>query len=99
MAGCWLQCRTEFQVKDGKADLVRTEFQIKAVNDMEAATIRGLERGMKVVISIADGFVVRFSVLGATLAEQFVSRIQEQMIVHDLARNQLIAVPSVGESE
>lgn len=84
-----------FKARDSK----RNEFQIKAVNEIEAATIRGLRRGMKVVVSIADGFVVRFSVLGATLAEQFIGRIHEQMIVHDLARNQLVAVPSAGDSE
>jgi hypothetical protein len=84
-----------FKARDSK----RNEFQIKAVNDLEADTIAGLRRGMKIIISIADGFVVRFSVLGATLAEQFISHIREQIIVHDLARNQLVAVRSAGDSE
>ena len=84
-----------FKARDSK----RNEFQIKAVNDFEASSIRDLKRGMQIIISIADGFVVRFSTLGATLAEQFISRIQEQVIVHDLARNQLVNVSSVGESD
>lgn len=74
-------------------DSQRNEFQIKAVNDMEAATILGLRRGMKVVVSLADGFVVRFAVLGTNHADQFIHRVQEQFIVYDIARNQLVDVP------
>lgn len=73
-------------------DSMRNEFQIKAVNTMEAETIKALSRGMKVVISIADGYVVRFSVLGTTNPEQFISRIHEQFVVYDLARNQLVTL-------
>ena len=53
---------------------------------------------MKILISIADGFVVRFSVIGTTFAEQFTSHIQEQIIVHQLARNQLVTVSPAGDS-
>lgn len=84
-----------FKARDSK----RNEFQIKAVNELEAATISGLRRGMKIIISIADGFVVRFSLLGSTLAEEFISRIREQVIVHDLARNQLVTVSSSGDAD
>ncbi|HEY9050714.1 MAG TPA: hypothetical protein VIQ03_04160, partial [Gammaproteobacteria bacterium] len=73
-------------------DSMRNEFQIKAVNAMEAETIKSLTRGMKVVISIADGYVVRFSVLGSIDATQFKNRIHEQFIVYDIARNQLVSV-------
>jgi len=72
-------------------DSMRNEFQIKAVNSMEAETITALHRGMKVVVSISDGYVVRFSVLGSTDPEQFKSQVHEQFIVHDIARNQLVS--------
>lgn len=75
-------------------DSMRNEFQIKAVNPLEAETIKMLSRGMKVVISISDGYVVRFSVLGDTDSQQFKCQIQEKFIVYDIARNQLVAVPS-----
>jgi len=78
-------------------DSMRNEFQIKAVNSMEAVTINSLTRGMKVVISIADGYVVRFAVLGSTDEEQFRSRIQEQFIVYDIARNQLVTLSSIDD--
>ena len=71
-------------------DSNRNEFQIEAVNPMEAETIKSLSRGMKVVISISDGYVVRFSVLGSKDPEQFKSRVQEKFIVHDIARNKLV---------
>ena len=73
-------------------DSHRNEFQIKAVNELEAATIATLRRGTQVVLSLADGFVVRFALLGATLAGNFVHRVEEQFIVHDIARNQLVRV-------
>ena len=73
-------------------DSNRNEFQIKAVNAQEAETIGMLNRGMTVVISIADGYVVRFSVLESTNPGQFTNRIREQFIVHDIARNQLVTV-------
>ena len=73
---------------------MRNEFQIKAVNPLEAETIKMLSRGMKVVISISDGYVVRFSVLGDTDSQKFKCQIQEKFIVYDIARNQLVAVPS-----
>lgn len=78
-------------------DSMRNEFQIKAVNPLEAETIKMLSRGMKVVISISDGYVVRFSVLGDTDAQQFKCQIQEKFIVYDIARNQLVSVPSDNE--
>ena len=71
-------------------DSMRNEFQIKAVNEMEAETIRTLCRGMKVVISIADGYVVHFSVLGSSNEDGFTCKLQEQYIVYDIARNQLV---------
>jgi len=82
-----------FKARDSR----RNEFQIKAVNPMEAETIKALARGMKVVISIAEGFVVRFSLLDSASPEQFTGRIQEHFIVHDIGRNQLAAVPSSDE--
>lgn len=84
-------------VKEGtfKArDSMRNEFQIKAVNAMEAESIKSLSRGMKVLISISDGYVVRFSVLSSAAAEKFRSKIQEQFIVYDIARNQLVTISS-----
>lgn len=78
-----------FKARDSK----RNEFQIKAVNAMEAETIKTLRRGMKVVISIADGYVVRFSVLGSIHPGQFTTQIQEQFIVYGIARNQLVNLP------
>lgn len=73
-------------------DSMRNEFQIKAVNDQEAETIKTLNRGMKVVISIADGYVVRFSVLGSKMSDEFTSWVHEQFIAHDIARTQLVNV-------
>lgn len=79
-------------------DSMRNEFQIKAVNPLEAETIKTLTRGMEVVISIADGYVVRFSVLGGIDAQQFTCQINEKFIVHDIARNQLVAISSDDQS-
>ena len=78
-----------FKARDSK----RNEFQVKAVNGMEADTIRVLSRGMKVMVSISEGYVVRFSALGVTSSAEFTSRIHEQFIVHDIGRNQLVPVP------
>lgn len=75
-------------------DSMRNEFQIKAVNEQEAESIRLLSRGMKVVISIADGYVVRFSVLGSKMPDEFTSWVHEQFIAHDIARTQLVNVSS-----
>lgn len=80
-------------------DSFRNEFQIKAVNPIEAETIGSLSRGMKVVISISDGYVVRFSQLGSKDSEQFKSRVHEQFIVHDIARNQLVAKSSLDAQD
>lgn len=77
-----------FKARDSR----RNEFQIKAVNTIEQETISMLSRGMKIVVSIADDYVVRFSVLESTNPGQFASRIHEQFIVHDIARNQLVTV-------
>ena len=78
-------------------DSIRNEFQIKAVNSMEAETINSLTRGMQVVISIADGYVVRFAVLGSINEEQFKNRVQEQFIVYDIARNQLVTLAPIDD--
>jgi hypothetical protein len=86
---------TTFKARDS----MRNEFQIRALNPMEAASIESLRRGMKVVVSIADDFIVRFSVLGATDPEYFSSRIQEQLLVFSLARNQLVNRGSENDSE
>lgn len=73
-------------------DSMRNEFQIKSLNPIESDTIKSLSRGMKVVISISDGYVVRFSVLGDTDSQRFKCQVQEQFIVYDIARNQLVTV-------
>lgn len=78
-------------------DSQRNEIQIKAVNDREADTIKTLARGEKVLISISDGYVVRFSVLKAAHAGEFTSHVQEKFIVHDIGRNQLVIAPSDNE--
>lgn len=75
-------------------DSMRNEFQIKALNPLETETIKNLSRGMKVVVSISDGYVVRFSVLAGTDSQQFKCQVQEKFIVYDIARNQLVAVSS-----
>ena len=75
-------------------DSMRNEFQIKAVNPLEAETIKNLSRGMKIVISIADGYIVRFSALMSTETQQYTCQIQEKFIVYDIARNQLTAISS-----
>ena len=80
-------------------DSMRNEFQVKALNEMEAATIKTFERGMKVVVSIADGYVVRFSALGSLDSEYFNNRIQEQLIVYNIARNQLVDFGSNNHSD
>jgi hypothetical protein len=81
-----------FKARDSK----RNEFQVKAVNAMEADTIKMLSRGMKVMMSVSEGYVVRFSVLGATHPGEFTNHIHERFIVHDIGRNQLVAVPNDG---
>lgn len=72
-------------------DSMRNDFQIKAVNPMEASTIKSLKRGMKVLISLSNNYVVRFAVLGSTSPIKFQNHIQEQYIVYDIARNQLVS--------
>ena len=81
-----------FKARDSK----RTEFQIKAVNANEADTIRGLSRGDRVVISIADGYVVRFSVLNSDSSGQFRGRVAEQYLLHDISRNPLVSPAANG---
>jgi hypothetical protein len=71
-------------------DSMRNVFQIKAVNDIEADSIRELRRGMRVLISIVDNYVVRFSVLGASQEARFKSRVLEQLTVYEIGRNQLM---------
>ncbi|TQV81225.1 hypothetical protein FKG94_08970 [Exilibacterium tricleocarpae] len=73
-------------------DSLRNEFQIKAVNELEADSIKSLRRGMKVLISIADDYVVRFSVLNSANANHFTRTLQEQFTVYEIGRNQLIDV-------
>jgi hypothetical protein len=80
-------------------DSMRNEFQIKAMNPIESATIKSLRRGMQVIISIADGYVVRFSVLAASKTDDFTIRIQEQIIVNGIARNQLVDLAAIDQSE
>ena len=80
-------------------DSMRNEFQIKALNDLEASTIASLERGTKVLISIADGYVVQFSVLGATDTRFYNNRVLEQLLVFSLARNQLVHSGSIDGNE
>ena len=82
-----------FKARDSK----RNEFQIQALNETEAATIRELKRGMQVVISLADNYVVRFVVLGASDSSHFVSRVAEQLLIFSLGRNPL-ADPVTGEA-
>ena len=79
-------------------DSMRNEFQIKAVNAMEADTIKALRRGMKVLISVADDYVVRFSVLNANDQTYFKRAIQEQFVVYEIGRNQLVDL-TVDDSE
>lgn len=71
-------------------DSMRNEFQIRAVNELEKETIKSLARGMKIVVSIVDGYVVHFSVFGSKNPAQFTARVEEQLIVYDMARNQLV---------
>jgi hypothetical protein len=75
-------------------DSLRNEFQIKALNDMEAATIASLRRGMKIIVSLADGYVVRFSILASTDSNYFNDQVQEELLVFSLARNQLVDLRS-----
>lgn len=77
-----------FKARDSK----RNEFQIKAVNPMEQETIQSLRRGMKILVSIVDGYIVRFSVLAATDTRAYKREIQEQLVVYDIGRNQLMNI-------
>lgn len=78
-----------FKARDAK----RNEIQVKAVNELEAATIRRLRRGMQAMLSISDGYVVRFAVLESADPAQFTTYIHEQFIIHDIGRIPLVAVP------
>lgn len=80
-------------------DSFRNEFQIKAVNPLEAETIQKLKRGMKVVISISDGYVVQFSVLDSVNPLQFQTKVHEQYIVFDIAKNQLVTVDTAEDRD
>ena len=80
-------------------DSMRNEFQISALNETEAVTIATLKRGMKVVVSIADGYIVRFSMLSSIPSEFFNSRIQEKVLVYSLARNQLVNMNQHADNE
>lgn len=78
-----------FKARDSR----RNEIQVRAVNPMEAHTIMALSRGMKVIVSISEGYVVRFAVLGAAHPAEFATRVREQLIVHEIGRNPLVVVP------
>lgn len=84
-----------FKARDSK----RNEFQVKAVNEVEASTIKLLSRGMKVMVSVSDGYVVRFSMLGAARPMEFTNHVHERFIVHDIGRNQLVTVPGVRTAQ
>lgn len=84
-----------FKARDSK----RNEFQIKAVNPIEQETIQSLRRGMKILISIVDGYIVRFSVLAATDTRAYKREIQEQLVVYDIGRNQLVNIDNVVLSD
>jgi C4-type Zn-finger protein len=71
-------------------DSMRNVFQIKAVNELEADSIRQLQRGMKVLISIVDNYIVRFSVIDAIQDTRFKSSVLEQLTVYEIGRNQLM---------
>lgn len=75
-------------------DALRNEFQIRAVNDKEAKSIRNLHRGMHVLISVADNYVVRFAALASHDPAMFKNAIQEQLTVYDIGRNQLVIAPT-----
>lgn len=77
-----------FKARDSR----RNELQVRAVNDLEADTIKGLRRGMKVLVSMSDGHVVHFSVLSELEPDDFIVRVLEQFIVGDIGRNQLVPV-------
>ena len=75
-------------------DSMRTEFQIKAVNAVEAETISRLERGDQVLISIADGYVAQFHPIETADAAAVKGRIAEQFVLHDIEKNPLRARPA-----
>ncbi|MGQ9426397.1 hypothetical protein ACXYTJ_09850 [Gilvimarinus sp. F26214L] len=81
-----------FKARDSR----RNELQVKAVNDVEADTIRHLRRGMKVLVSMSEGYVVRFSQLTELEPKDFIFRVHEQFIVGDIGRNQLVPVAGDG---
>lgn len=80
-------------------DSMRNEFQIKALNPLEETTIKSLRRGMKVLISIADNYVVRFSVLNSTDPEAYKRVVQEQLAVYDIGRNQLVGTHTLESKD
>ena len=71
-------------------DSMRNEFQIKALNDVEAESIASLQRGMKILLSVAEDYVVRFSIVEEQNAKAFDAAVLEQMTVLDIGRNQLV---------
>ena len=74
-------------------DSMRTEFQIKAVNPVEAETISRLKRGDQVLISIADGYVARFHPIESKNPTGLMVSIAEQFVLHDIEKNPLRAKP------
>ncbi|MBX2857192.1 MAG: hypothetical protein KTR17_00900 [Cellvibrionaceae bacterium] len=75
-------------------DSMRNDFQITALNQAELESVASLQRGMKILLSVADDYVVRFSMVEELNGKQFDAAVLEQMAVFDIGRNQLI----VGEN-
>ena len=55
--------------------------------DLSKATIN---KNLSAVDFDSDGYIVRFSVLAGTASQHFKCHAQEQYIVYDIARNQLV---------
>jgi len=80
-------------------DSARNIVQIKALNETEEATIATLKRGMEVLLSVADGFVVRFSEISGSESRHLKHQVEEQMLVFGLARNQLVDLSSADNTQ
>ncbi len=70
-------------------DSLRNEFQIRATNLQEEETVKSLKRGNRIVISIAEGYIVRFVLLGSEQSMYFTHKMQEQVLMFSLGRNTL----------
>jgi hypothetical protein len=80
-------------------DLERNEYQIKALNERERMSIKSLQRGMDIIISIANNYVVRFFSLGTNDSKFFADSVEEQLVVYGIGRNQLVGVGLTGKSQ